>query len=99
MARSRDLREGLALIEEARRTHQEIGFAFGAALANRYAGQILLELGEFAHAREVLHASLQLDPAEMQGWHVANSIETLALLDAREGDFGRAAVLAAGADR
>ena len=98
-ARSRDLREGLALIEEARRTHQELGFAFGAALADRYAGQILLELGEIARAREALRSSLQLDPAEMQGWHVANALETLALLDAREGEFTRAAVLAAGAGR
>ena len=98
-ARARDLREGLALIEEARRTHQELGFAFGAALADRYAGQVLLALGEFAAARDALRASLQLDPADMQGWHVANSIETIARLDALEGDVRRAAILAAGATR
>lgn len=98
-ARSRDLREGLALIEEARLTHQELGFAFGAALADRYAGQILLALGELDRAREALHSSLRLEPTIMQGWHVANSVETLARLDELEGDPERAAVLAAGATR
>jgi predicted ATPase/DNA-binding CsgD family transcriptional regulator len=98
-ARSRDLREGLALIDEARRTHQDLGFAFGVALADRYAGQVLIALGDFARAREALQASLQLDPSLMQGWHVANSLECLARLDALEGEPYRAAVLAAGATR
>ncbi len=98
-ARSGDLRAGLALIEDARRSHHELGFDFGAALADRYAGQVLLELGEFQRAREVLTASLQLDPTAMQGWHVANSIETLARIDAIEGKVLRAAALAAGASR
>lgn len=98
-ARSRDLRQGLALIDEARRTHQELGFAFGAALADRYAGQVLLALGELAAARDVLRASLRLDPSLMQGWHVANSLETIARIDALEGEYYRAAVLAAGAAR
>ena len=44
-ARSKDMRAGLAMIEEARRGHQELGFAFGAALADRYAGQLLLATG------------------------------------------------------
>ena len=35
----------------------------------------------------------------MQGWHVANSLETLARLDALEGEFHRSAILAAGATR
>jgi DNA-binding CsgD family transcriptional regulator/tetratricopeptide (TPR) repeat protein len=98
-ARARDLREGLLLIEQARRTQLELGFAFGAALADRYAGQVLLELGELARAREHLRASLRLDPAIMQGWHVANAIETLARLDALEGNVSRAAILAVGAER
>jgi len=98
-ARARGPHEGLAMIEEARQAHQELGFAFGAALADRYAGQVLLALGEFASARDALRASLQLDPADMQGWHVANSIETIARLDALEGDVQRAAILAAGANR
>lgn len=98
-ARSRDLREGLAIVETARRTHLELGFAFGAALSNRYAGQILLALGQLEDAREALRASLQLDPSDMQGWHVANAIETLARIDSLDGAYERAAILAAGATR
>jgi non-specific serine/threonine protein kinase len=76
-----------------------LGFAFGVALSDRYAGQVLIAVGELGRAREALHASLQLDPTLMQGWHVANSLETLARLDVLEGEIFRAAVLAAGAIR
>lgn len=98
-ARAHSPEVGLALIEEARRAHQELGFAFGAALADRYAGQVLLALGEFERARTALQASLMLDSTLMQGWHVANSIETLAMLDARQGYLERAALLASGVER
>ncbi|MEZ4530998.1 MAG: response regulator transcription factor, partial [Thermomicrobiales bacterium] len=90
---------GLALIEEARRAHRDLGFAFGVALADRYAGQVLMAMGELERARDALQSSLMLDSSIMQGWHVANAIETLALLDARAGELRQAALLAFGADR
>ncbi|HET9662181.1 MAG TPA: LuxR C-terminal-related transcriptional regulator [Thermomicrobiales bacterium] len=98
-ARLGDHAGGLAILDRSRRNHQALGFSFGAALADRYAGQILLGLGETTRARESLCASLRLAPEHMQGWHIANSIETVALLDAREGQMWQAAVLAAGATR
>jgi non-specific serine/threonine protein kinase len=98
-ARAGDPAAGLAILERSRCNHEELGFSFGAALADRYAGQILLELGEVDRARDSLRASLRLEPEHMQGWHVANSIETLALLNARVGNVRQAAVLAAGAIR
>jgi predicted ATPase/DNA-binding CsgD family transcriptional regulator len=96
-ARARDLREGLAIIEGSRQNHRQLGFDFGVALAERYSGQILLELGELQLARTMLISSLQLEPEQMQGWHLANSIETIAQVEAREGQYSQAAVLAAGA--
>jgi DNA-binding CsgD family transcriptional regulator len=98
-ARVKDPQAGLAIIEQSRRNHQELRFPFGAALADRYAGQILVELGDTEQARAALRSSLQLEPENMQGWHVANAIETIAQLDAREGCYRHAAVLGAGAVR
>ena len=98
-ARNGDAQAGMEILERASQRHVELGFAFGSALADRYAGQVLLRLGEYERARERLRASIQLDPELMQGWHVANAVESLAMLDLREGAFGNAAVLAAGAAR
>jgi predicted ATPase/DNA-binding CsgD family transcriptional regulator len=98
-ARLGDTTTGLEILERSRRNHESLGFSFGAALADRYSGQILLELGETDRARAALRASLRLEPEHMQGWHVANAIETIALLDARVGRFREASVLFFGANR
>ena len=98
-ARLGEAEKGLEMLDRSRRNHESLGFSFGAALADRYSGQILLELGETDRARGVLRSSLQLEPEHMQGWHVANAIETIALLEAREGRFRQAALLFSGANQ
>jgi non-specific serine/threonine protein kinase len=98
-ARNGDPQAGLEILDRARQRHAALGFAFGSALADRYAGQILLQIGDTGRARERLQTSIQLEPDLMQGWHVANAIETLAMLDLQKRAYGNAAVLAAGAAR
>lgn len=92
-ARMGDLREGLIQIDSARLEHRELGYSFGVALADRYAGQVLLEIGDLVGARKSLCESLKFEPASMQGWHIANALETLAYVDLAEGHVQRAAVL------
>jgi non-specific serine/threonine protein kinase len=98
-ARLGDPTSGLNILEQSRRNHESLGFPFGAALADRYSGQILLDLGETDRARAVLCVSLRLEPEQMQGWHVANAIETIALVEASVGRFRQAAILFSGANR
>ena len=77
-ARAGDSQQGLELIGEARQLHLEAGFAYGAALADRYQGQILFDLHRYDEAMESLTRSLRIPTNQVQGWHVASSLEWLA---------------------
>jgi non-specific serine/threonine protein kinase len=90
-ARSGDTERGRQLIERAMDRHRRAGYAYGVALSQRFLGQVMLDLGDLETAQELYLASLELPESQMQHWHIANSLEGLAIIASRSGRLADAA--------
>jgi non-specific serine/threonine protein kinase len=73
-------------LDDAIATHTRLGYAFGAALAQRFKAQTLLRAGQLDEARDLYLESLAPPVPSMQSWHIANSLEGLALVAAAKSD-------------
>ncbi|MBX3070174.1 MAG: tetratricopeptide repeat protein [Thermomicrobiales bacterium] len=69
-------------LDDAIATHTRLGYGFGAALAQRFKAQTLLCIGQLDEARDLYLESLAPPVPSMQSWHIANSLEGLALVAA-----------------
>jgi non-specific serine/threonine protein kinase len=92
-ARAGDTDRGRELIECAIQRHRNSGYAYGEALGRRFLGQVMLELGRYEDAKQLYLASLDLPTSQMQDWHIANSLEGLAIVASDAGLLPTAARL------
>ncbi|CAN5597413.1 hypothetical protein BH23CHL5_BH23CHL5_10670 [soil metagenome] len=101
-ARAGNLIEGKALLEQSIVEHRALEYPYGVALARRFLGQVLMQIGSLAEAKQQYALSLSIPPEEMQAWHIANALEGLAIIAETELDtqtavriFGAAAKIRA----
>jgi predicted ATPase/DNA-binding CsgD family transcriptional regulator len=96
-ARSGDVDQGVGLLYRSVLEHQQSGYDFGVALAKRFLAQVEFDRDNLDLARDLYLESLRLPVDQMQGWHIANSLEGLSLIAQRAGKLPAAIRLAAAA--
>ncbi|HKG26885.1 MAG TPA: tetratricopeptide repeat protein [Thermomicrobiales bacterium] len=78
VARLGELDQDEAYLADALRCHRAIGYHLGEALSLRFLGQMAQAKGDLERAAVLYRDSLRFDPAELQSWHIAGSLEGLA---------------------
>ncbi|MEZ4500397.1 MAG: LuxR C-terminal-related transcriptional regulator [Thermomicrobiales bacterium] len=84
LARAGDVDRGIGLLDDAIERHTRLRYGFGAALARRFKAQTVLNQGKLNEALSLYLASLTPAVDSMQSWHIANSLEGIAIIAARK---------------
>ncbi|MEA2529271.1 MAG: hypothetical protein QOG89_915, partial [Thermomicrobiales bacterium] len=77
-SRQGDHDQGQAYLEESLHHHRALGHRLGEALSLRFLGQVAQARGDLPGAASLYRDSLRFEPAELQSWHIAGSLEGLA---------------------